>query len=791
MATTAATGNAMGLVGGQVAATHLNQGMMACGGWQQYRPVTKAEPHDAGASTTAKQEMAAFRAWERGNAAKALHLWDTILEGTNAFPEEKRVRLESNRVPAIRALDADNAFARYPYDVIESICETQRDRRANVGTSVQTRDAKGKDKADVPDNGGVGDGNARKAGVTVVILSCKRYHLFTRTVNSFLWACTDLDLVTRWICIDDGSHPTERACMEALYPFFEFVWRSASDPDVAGHDVQSHARSLNVARSMVDTEWVLTLEDDWLFVTRTNLITRCMCVMERERPNGVMQTFFNRHYIEDMTEGYLSMSGGIEGRDAHGRRYIVHEHITPGTPEYEAYCRRHPHNFAHQPHYSCRPCLMRTAVWTDVGPFRESGKRGAAQGLLPFEEEYARRYAALGFKSAFLDAIPCIHIGRPNRERTNPNASPNAYQLNGEPQYGQDCLPVPKTSPLKGQEGTKAADALADGAWASHDASVGPAPHPPGHRLALTVTTCRRLAAFLRSMTMTLAMCKDVARFDRFVVIDDNSCHSDREAMRARFPFFEYILKGPEKRGHAISMNMVLDATQDCSMVLHTEDDWDFNTPFAVGDAAVLIRDLDVGQVILRWHEKCTAARLRHQPADGGAPFYYRAHYYDPNDPCTPGFFVPHRERLLKELEAEKQRMGDAWPHPPMPETPPEARAKKNVGCWWPALSLNPAVWNMRFLRATGERFAEKMDSTFFEYDISVRTLFKGMRVVMFEGEMGQLPAVAAYPLNATTRMYDASGCANHRHMGGDPGCTFCVTQKAEYQRTRALSTST
>ena len=783
---------------GEVAATHLNQGMMACGAWQQYRPITEGAPHDAGVLTTSKQEDGALDAWSKGNAAKALHLWDTILEGTNAYPEAQRARLERNRVAAIRALDADNMFARYPYDVIESICERASEplqplikgkEKASLCV-VDESDSEDDDSDNDDDDGDALSSHKEKPlkpGVTVVILSCKRYHLFTRTVNSFLASCTDLDLVTRWICIDDGSHPNERACMKALYPFFEFVWRSASDPDVLGKDVQSHARSLNIARDMVDTEWVITLEDDWLFVTRGPLIMRCMAVLERERANGVMQVFFNRHYIEDFTLDYLSLTGGIKKRDAHGRRYIVHEHVPVDTPEFEAYCRAHPSNFAKQPHYSCRPCLMRTRVWRDVGAFRESGKYGAAQGLLPFEEEYAHRYVAAGFKSAFLDAIPCMHIGRPNRESQKANAEPNAYQLNGEPQYGSKCLPVAATSSLKGHEGAKVG---AEDAWASADPSVGPAPHPEGDRLALTVTTCRRLPAFLRSMTMTLSMCKDVARFDRFVVIDDNSSEADRAAMKARFPFFEYVLKGPEKKGHAISMNMVLDLTEDCSMVLHTEDDWDFNTPFAVGDAAVLIRDLDVGQVILRWHEKCTAARLLHEPADGGAPFYYRAHYYDPNDPCTPGFFIPHRDRLLRQLKAEKTKAGGAWRHPPMPTTPPEAKAAGNVGCWWPALSLNPAVWNMRFMRATGERFAEQMDSTYFEYDISVRTLFKGMRVVMFEGIMGQLPAVAAYPLNATTRMYDRGGCANHRSEGPRADCTFCVTQLAAYEQTRNQSTA-
>jgi hypothetical protein len=754
--------------------THLHQGMMASGAWQQYKPGPTAPAHDAGASTTVKQDLAAERAWKRGNAAKALLLWDSILEGTNRFGEAERRRLESNRVHAINALDAENRFARYPFDVVESICEVQAARRAAAA------DGKARE-------GGGGGGGGEKSGVTVVILSCKRYHLFTRTVNSFLWACTDIDLVTRWICIDDGSHPTERACMQALYPFFEFVWRSADDPDVAGRDVQSHARSLNVARSMVDTPWVLPLEDDWLFVTRAPLISRCMAVLERERAAGVMQVFFNRHYIEDLSPAYLSVTGGARKRDAHGRTYVLHEFVPRGTPAYEAYCRAHPVNFAHQPHYSCRPCLMRADVWRVVGPYREWGKRGAAQSLLPFEDEYAHRYAAAGFRSAFLDAVPCIHIGRVNRDRDNPDAPPNAYQLNGEPQYGADCIPVPGAKGRKGEGSLGTAAAQGEGEAASEDGpgpDAAPAPHPAGKRLALTVTTCRRLAAFMRSMTSTLAMCKDVAHVDRFVVVDDNSSEEDRAAMRARFPFFEFIMKGPERRGHPASMNILLDATADCSHVLHTEDDWDFGTPFSVVDAVALVDALGLGQAVLRWHGGGGApanAKCRVESPTTGAKrdIAYLPYRHDPHAPGTPPAFAVHRKVLLDRLDVDEAAVV-------------AASGGSNAtagGRWWPSLTLNPAVWNMKVLRATGERFDEAVDHSVFEYDMAVRLWVKGFRVATFDADITQLPGMAAYTLNGTARFYDAVGCANHRPSGGDPQCPYCIAQKARCAASAGKST--
>ena len=78
------------------------------------------------------------------------------------------------------------------------------------------------------------------AHVTLTITSCRRLHLFEKTVNSFLSCCGDLEAIGRWICIDDGSSEEDRRRMEELYPFFEFVFKEPSE--------KGHAKSMVLRR---------------------------------------------------------------------------------------------------------------------------------------------------------------------------------------------------------------------------------------------------------------------------------------------------------------------------------------------------------------------------------------------------------------------------------------------------------------------------------------------------------------------------------------------------------------
>lgn len=122
-------------------------------------------------------------------------------------------------------------------------------------------------------------------------------------------------------------------------------------------------------------------------------------------------------------------------------------------------------------------------------------------------------------------------------------------------------------------------------------------------RIALTITTCKRFELFERTVESFLRCCRDHARIDEWICVDDNSSTEDRARMKARFPFFTWVWKDENARGHAHSMNLITDLvrTGGFDYVLHLEDDWEFfETRDWIGDALdVLAQEADCGQVLL------------------------------------------------------------------------------------------------------------------------------------------------------------------------------------------------
>ncbi len=99
---------------------------------------------------------------------------------------------------------------------------------------------------------------------------------------------------------------------------------------------------------------------------------------------------------------------------------------------------------------------------------------------------------------------------------------------------------------------------------------------PPTHKLiTFTVTTCKRLDLFEPTMNSFLNCCTDLHHIAEWVCVDDNSSEADRQRMKELYPFFRFILKGPEDKGHPRSMN-ILRREVRTPFVFHMEDDWLF-----------------------------------------------------------------------------------------------------------------------------------------------------------------------------------------------------------------------
>lgn len=222
--------------------------------------------------------------------------------------------------------------------------------------------------------------------------------------------------------------------------------------------------------------------------------------------------------------------------------------------------------------------------------------------------------------------------------------------------------------------------------------------------LTLTVTTCKRLALFEKTMNSFIHCCTDIHLVDRFVCVDDNSTEQDRQRMKELYPFFEFVFKTPDQKGHSRSMNIILDQVQS-PWWLHMEDDWHFFCPLDYITVAtkILQHDRSLGQVLFN---RNYAQTLAHRKLVGGKPAWtesghrYRVHEYIPHgSPRWPAFWAAH---------------------------PPGSR----TNAWWPHFSLQPSLIRREAIAPLGP-FDEMADH--FEMEMARRYTRAGLRTAFLD----------------------------------------------------------
>lgn len=263
----------------------------------------------------------------------------------------------------------------------------------------------------------------------------------------------------------------------------------------------------------------------------------------------------------------------------------------------------------------------------------------------------------------------------------------------------------------------------------------------------LTMTSCKRYDLFERTVDSFLACCSDHDRIERWICVDDNSSEADRARMRERYPFFEYIWKGPDQRGHGRSMNVLreLIAERPTEFVLHLEDDWEFFQPAPlIGDAEAILRhDERLGQVL--FNRNYAEVNEPGDPFVGGIPVdgvagehpaYVVHEHYRPNSP---------------EYDAFYERVG--------------ARANH---AYWPHYSLRPSVLRSAVWRELGP--FEETPNMLFELYYASRYRDAGWRSAFFPGivcrHIGRLTTERA-PI-ANLNAYERNRAAPARSVAGD-----------------------
>lgn len=247
--------------------------------------------------------------------------------------------------------------------------------------------------------------SGKNVKVMFTITTCKRFDLFEQTVNSILKCWLDIDKVDYFFCVDDNSSKEDRLKMKTQYPFFNYYMKSA--------DEKGHRESMNVIWNKVaelKPDYLIHMEDDWLFFKQERYVTRAIAALDKYENQNVHQVVFNREYglmMFDMQRVNVVPLGNNreEGLCLHLKKEGVE------GP-----------NCAYWPHYSLQPSVCRASKILELGDYTSTNQF--------FERDYANKYHAKGYQTAFFNFIYSLHIGKQSWEKEGQNA----YSLN---QVGQ------------------------------------------------------------------------------------------------------------------------------------------------------------------------------------------------------------------------------------------------------------------------------------------------------------------------------------------------------------------
>ena len=259
--------------------------------------------------------------------------------------------------------------------------------------------------------------------VMMSFTTCKRLDLFKQTMNSIINTWKDLHMVDYFYCVDDNSSEEDRNLMKELYPFFNFYFKSEHE--------KGHRQSMNIIwntlKEIKPTYWI-HLEDDWLYFHPRNYISNSIEYLKQYNlSHNIHQIVFNKNYGLFYTD--MERVGGIQL----SKELILHE-------KREGLIGK---NCGYWPHYSLQPSISITETILSLGNYDSPN--------IFFERDFANKYFADGYKTAFFPAIYSIHIGKQHWEKDGKNA----YALNNINQFNNVGIPVTQASsykniPLKG-----------------------------------------------------------------------------------------------------------------------------------------------------------------------------------------------------------------------------------------------------------------------------------------------------------------------------------------------------
>lgn len=116
-------------------------------------------------------------------------------------------------------------------------------------------------------------GHQHDADVTVSLITGPDIPTTEQAINTFMNCCLDLQVVHRFLVLDTGITMTDRATLQAKYPFIEFIAFTPSAEPLA---------ELTALRNRITGRYWLHLDQGWMFFAPENLVARLWAVLDAE-----------------------------------------------------------------------------------------------------------------------------------------------------------------------------------------------------------------------------------------------------------------------------------------------------------------------------------------------------------------------------------------------------------------------------------------------------------------------------------------------------------------------------
>jgi len=125
--------------------------------------------------------------------------------------------------------------------------------------------------------------------ITWTCTTSKRLDLFKKMMLSFYYTCLDKNLISDFICIDDGSSYKDFRTMQKLFPRVNFI----------ENEKGGQLESIKILMQNVKTDYIFHTEDDWNYLIQDHYIKKCLDIMKIDkRIKQVTLRFWECMYVK-------------------------------------------------------------------------------------------------------------------------------------------------------------------------------------------------------------------------------------------------------------------------------------------------------------------------------------------------------------------------------------------------------------------------------------------------------------------------------------------------------------